>query len=410
MTTRNESKRNPLEAITSSLLALTGIAGTTPAAADAPPEGVRIDYSFSSYNEDSISSSDQFGGDDERYEIEIHQFSYRAPWGEKIDIGLDLAYETMSGASPWFTLLDPNGSGEALQAMSGATIDDDRTDFTLSGNYYLDNGRIGLATGLSTEKDYDAINLSVDWERHFNNKNTTLSAGLGLSFDEIDPTDDPTIDPTRPTSEDKETYTLFVGASQILSRNSLLQGSLTYKYSDGYLSDPYKLVYFTSTTSTGRDLRPDSRHQWALLTRYRRHVPRWNGSFHGDYRVSFDDWGIVSHTLEFAWHQQVLRSLKLVPSLRYYSQSEADFYAPWFTAPGSEQSSDYRLSPYGAFSYGLKAETFFKTPWTGRLGWRAALEVERYVSDGDYALVEVDVENPGLVSFTVVSLNLTTRF
>ena len=70
-------------------------------------------------------------------------------------------------------------------------------------------------------------------------------------------------------------------------------------------------------------------------------------------------------------------------------------------------SSDYRLSPYGALSGRLRAETRFST---GRIDWLASLGWERYVSDADFALGKVTVANPGLVSFHLISVGLTARF
>ena len=134
-----------------------------------------------------------------------------------------------------------------------------------------------------------------------------------------------------------------------------------------------------------------------------------NASLHADYRFFIDDWEITSHTVELAWYQNLFRFLRVIPGIRYYTQSQADFYAPWFDVAPADgfASSDYRLSPYGALSYRIRAETLFTT-W--RLDWRAALSYERYMSSGDLAVSEVAVENPGLVSFNVLSLNFTTRF
>ena len=134
-----------------------------------------------------------------------------------------------------------------------------------------------------------------------------------------------------------------------------------------------------------------------------------NGSLHADYRLYVDDWEMISHTLELGWYQGLWRSLMLVPTFRYYSQSQAEFYAPFFTGSRSDghYTSDYRLSPYGAISFGLKAETAFDT-W--RVRWRAVLAYERYVSGSDLALGKVGVENPGLVSYHLFSLGLTARF
>ena len=50
-------------------------------------------------------------------------------------------------------------------------------------------------------------------------------------------------------------------------------------------------------------------------------------------------------------------SFRLIPSLRYYTQSQADFYAPYYISERSDgyYSSDYRLSPYGALAWRVKA-------------------------------------------------------
>ena len=75
--------------------------------------------------------------------------------------------------------------------MSGATIEDARTDITFTGNYFFDRARTALAIGYSGGNDYQAINGGLDGELSFNDKSTTLSAGGSFSFDTIEPTPDP---------------------------------------------------------------------------------------------------------------------------------------------------------------------------------------------------------------------------
>jgi hypothetical protein len=146
------------------------------------------------------------------------------------------------------------------------------------------------------------------------------------------------------------------------------------------------------------------------LTRYRRHVPQVAGTLHADYRFYADSWNITSHTAELAWYQTLWESLQIVPTLRYYSQSQADFYAVFYTAPRADgyYSSDYRLSPYGAFSWGIEAE--YRVREWARADWLATLSWQQYASDGDLALGHVSVENPGLVSYHVFSVGLKASF
>ena len=95
-----------------------------------------------------------------------------------------------------------------------------------------------------------------------------------------------------------------------------------------------------------------------------------DGSLHLNYRYYRDNWGIRSHTAEVAFDQPLGGGWMLSPQARYYSQSAASFYAPYFTFneaypahPGGPLdrdkiplkyfSSDERLSAFGAVSGSL---------------------------------------------------------
>ncbi len=374
------------------------------AAADSPPVETSADYNYARYVEDDISSSKLApASTGERYEIDIHQLRFLVPVGNRFDLGLDLAYETMSGASPWYV---DDSSGEALQVMSGATIEEERTDVLVSGHYYLDSGRLGATAGVSIENDYLAINGGLSGERNFPGKNTTLSGGVGFSYDEISPEDADQFR-TRQNSEDKQSYSGFASISQVINRHSLIESTINIQHSRGFLSDPYKLVLVGIRPQA--DTRPDERTQISWLTSYRQHFARIDGTVRADYRFYIDDWGTNSHTMELAWHQTLFRNIQIIPSVRYYSQKEADFYAISFPVPRSDgyQTSDYRLSTFGALSWRLKAEAFFEL-W--RIHWLASVSWERYVSSDDLSLHSGGVENPGLVSFNVYSVGLEVRF
>jgi hypothetical protein len=101
--------------------------------------------------------------------------------------------------------------------------------------------------------------------------------------------------------------------------------------------------------------------------------------------------------------------LWLIPSVRYYSQSQADFYAPFFISERSDDlyTSDYRLSPYGALAFRAKAETRFQLynlDFIVNIGW------EKYISGGNLAIQKVGTENPGLVGYQMWSVGLTSKF
>jgi hypothetical protein len=416
-----------LTALTTSALALPGIAGS--ARADAPIERASASSSFSYYKEDNLSPSrffDDGTGSRERYEIFQTQLRFDLPMTDRTDLGLDILFEDMSGASPWYVQAE-TGTGKALQVMSGATIDDQRLDILADVDFFMDNGKDTVSAGVSTEKDYTSFNIGIGAERNLNEKNTTVSTSMAFSYDWLDPTDADDFD-TRPNDEEKWSVDLFFGVSQILSRASTMQVTFNYKHSDGYLSDPYKAIKGIGPLDTLlSDSRPGNKDQLSILLRYRHHFESLASSVHLDGRFYTDDYGINSLTAELAWYQNFFEWLTITPSIRWYSQSKADFYETVLPAgvQPRHRSSDFRLSPYGAVSAKIKAEIeildafdYDAPPWLQRVGVSEGMDLiatvayERYYSDGDISLLDVKEsdEAPGLVRFHVFSVSLNGRF
>lgn len=378
------------------------------ASANAAVDRVTADYSASYYKEDPIRPGDEApGGTRDRYEIYMHQLNAKAPVSafKNVDTDVNVVFESMAGATPYYIEPDPS-TGKPLQVMTGPTVEDQRTDVSLALNRYLEDGRMTLAGGVSSEDDYLAGSFGFDMEKSVAGKNTTLLTGFAASFDTITPTDS-ALYPMRVKKADKQTYSLFAGLAQVVNKNAAVQLSLSYKRANGFLSDPYKEVYVAGQRLA--DSRPGERNQLSLMARYRHHfAPVW-GTLHADYRFYLDDWDIQSHTVEAAWHQS-LWILRIVPSVRYYSQSAANFYAAYFilTPADGLHSSDYRLAPYGSIAYGLKFDMDPQPLWN--VDWRAAFSYQRYISNDDFALGQVQVRNPGLVSYHLFSLSLSGSF
>jgi hypothetical protein len=57
--------------------------------------------------------------------------------------------------------------------------------------------------------------------------------------------------------------------------------------------------------------------------------------------------------LETSWHQNLDTVWAVKPSLRYYTQNAADFYATSFTSATGVGSSDARLGAFGALTASL---------------------------------------------------------
>ena len=377
-------RRSPLAALTISAMSLPAFGATQPVEST-------LSVGVSNYREADIPQHFIASGDHRRYDIDIRQFRLLTPVGRQWSLGLDVSKETMSGASPWATVMGPDGEPELI--MSGATIDDARTEVSVSAAHYGEDYSVALGLTHSKEDDYEAIAPSLSGEWTFNDDLSTLSMGLSWSNDTIEPTDTALFG--RVPREEKRSRSASIGVSQVIDRSSAVYAGFSVTDHAGFLSDPYKL----------RDIRPDERFEWALGVRYRRFLELPNAALHLDYRYYDDDWGINSHTLHTSWYQNVSASFQVVPNLRYYSQSGADFYRPvddFTLALDVDQSSDFRLSAYGAFTFGLKGIV-------QRPEWTVTISADRYLGNEKYGL-SAGPQHPARLAFTLASVVFEVKF
>lgn len=296
-----------------------------------------------------------------------------------------------------------------------------RTQPVFGAKYYFDDATLGVSGGQSNEPDFNSNFGSVNFSQEFNNKLTTVSAGYSYTHNDVtrssgghsdhhsqDPGHNPAIYPELDESSESNGFNL--GLSQVLNKNALLQLSANYTRQSGYLSNPYKYVYvrgevtaeeyyemFNSPETVNwsgitnleivgidlfREVRPNLRNQFSFSTRLNQYIPAVDAALHMDYRYFRDDWGIDSHTMEMKWLQKLPFGLTVTPSLRYYSQSQADFFAPYFLAPRADgmYSSDFRLSGYGALSGGVTVAKQFNR------GIKLELGMEYYTHQGNLKL------------------------
>jgi hypothetical protein len=376
----------------STLLALTSSALLLPAYqaanAEAPPEFTEVGLRYSNYEEDDTASSKTFGGSSERMEVDVAQFHLLAPVADDWSVALDVSWEDMSGASPWF--VGESAEGDSKVVMSGASIEDTRTEVSVTTRYYYDRGSAGFNYSRSDEDDYESDAVAVDASYDSDDGMSTYSASLSASADEIEPTQGVT--PTGTLKDEKDIRSAWVGVSRIVSKRAILRFGLSYTYRDGFLTDPYKL----------NDERPDRRNEWVIQGGYRQFLVAPNAALHVDYRYFNDDWGIDAHTVDIAWHQNVGGRTAIIPFLRYHTQDEADFFANSVDFSERYYADDYRLSAYGAVSLGLKLRHDIGN-------WRLNLAAERYQTNNEWGIYGGE-ESPALVDFWRTSIGLDYRF
>ncbi|MEO0575540.1 MAG: DUF3570 domain-containing protein [Pseudomonadota bacterium] len=386
VTKRTGSKA--LLALTAASMGLPAIAPKS-ARAQTPPEGFSASYRHSQYSEGEQPASQSATGAVERFDITVQQLHLQTPTFGNASVSIDLVSETLSGASPWF--ITPGAEGEPIQTLSGATIDEQRDEINVAANIYGEHARTGMGFSYSTENDYESFGVRFSHSSYSDDKNSTVDFAIGGSVDSITPTQAEGI--VRVLDEGKTNFYGSVGFSHVFNKTLLIGVSGSYSVFEGYLSDPYKLVYVAGDLLP--DARPEDRQQAAFDVRVRKYLPSYDVALHTDYRYYTDSFGVVSNTLKLGAFKNI-GSWQLSAGARVYLQDSANFHANFFEIERQDgyYSSDYRLSDFQSlsFSAGIKKDFGFGA---------IRLNYENYESTGNG-----DSPSPGLVDFAVVSIGI----
>jgi len=299
------------------------------------------------------------------------------------------------------TFTKPSGNSSYTAPANEAPLDDTfkdtRVAFSASWEQALSRmTRMTLGGNLSKEYDYLSLGTSVMFAHDINQRNTTLNAGVSFAHDTIEPEGDiPTpfgiMQPTGTTqprltgTDDKTLIDVLLGVIQVVDKDSLFQVNYSYSQADGYLTDPFKVISIVdgatglpiiedATTNLSQvvfENRPDSRTKHSLYTQYKRNII--GDVMDVSYRYMFDDWEITSHTLDFRYRLKTSETTFWQPHLRYYQQSEAEFFRPYFVSgqqPGVGAdnvyaTSDYRLGEMTTYTIGLEyGEKYHDHGWS----------------------------------------------
>jgi hypothetical protein len=386
--------------LSTAAIALPAIEAEAATVAESPEIGVR----YHSYQEKSIDNnlvrSDQTSL--ERYTIDVNQFMLIVPLSDSFDVNVNYQHETLSGASPWYTTKNENG--EVIQVMSGATISEQRDDFSIKVRHVTGSTSTGFTYAQSTENDYDSESVGLDFSYESEDKLTTYSISGGFSDDVITPTDTENYE-LRPIEEFKESWSIYTGLSQIINKDLIVGFGVSYTNKEGYLSDPYKQVSTPAPLGFIGDSRPDERNAYTFSARARQYINPINGALHIDYRYFSDDWEIESQTINLAWYQNITTNVQLVPFVRLYTQSAAFYYEPFYDEHRQDgyYSTDYRLSAYGAVTLGMKLNVAFEH-------WSFTVSYEDYRSNNKWGTDYSQVANPGLVNFSLFDVGMNYKF
>ena len=302
-----------------------------------------VDYRYESYLEDN-----------DRITVETHSTLFEVTLKPRLlDVKGEFVYDAISGATPYGWSPRPtenNGHVRTTQLV----------EERYAGNVELicQLGPLTLTPqfAISQESDYDSIGLSLNAALALNEKNTTLRAGIAHSGDRVLDAQSTRV------WQDKESWDVLVGVSQLLSPKTILALDFTYGTTDGYLNDPYKYIrfegYFFPTFQ--HETRPDFRDNEIAMVTLTQFFDPLNASAELSYRFYHDSFDVNAHTATVAWYQKIGHHVILAPVFRYYRQTAANFY--YASLPGYEDdpgvpryySADYRLSELESFTYGIQ--------------------------------------------------------
>jgi len=275
-------------------------------------------------------------------------------------------YDAASGASAFSRGIGVNATDvtygnveyEDTRVAGGASLItrfDNRDELTVGFNY-------------SSESDFYSAEGSLEYMHWLtSSKNNSLSLGVSYQSNEILVECDPdsatsSCDAGSGASEAMTNDAINVQASffQNINSESYLKASLFYVGDSGYLSNPYSNVvrnYDGINADVVAENRPDSRTGYGASFKYANAITS-NLSAQIGYRYYTDDWDIDSHTIDTDFYYEPSSNWLIKIGLRYYMQSEANFYSgqkDYFT---NEEfaSSDVRLSDFDAITYKTDVE------------------------------------------------------
>jgi len=384
------------------------LGGVTPAAVQAQEEpGWDFNTSLLYYGEDA----------DRVQDLSISVLATRTFMDDRA-LTMGLTVDALTGATPNGgqyqavpqTFTSPSGNAVFTVPAGTLALDDSFRDtrVAVSANWTQPFSRLyTFDAGLSASKEYDYMHLGANAKisRDFNQRNTTVSAGFAYAADSLNPVGG-TPTPLTPMADvgdlsnrigdqDKDVVDFVVGVTQVISRNLVVQANYSFSDSSGYLNDPYKIVSLVDgitgdvvprTPAPGLqgpsheyvfESRPDQRTKHSLYGQAKYYM---NGKvLDASYRYMTDDWDIDSHTVDLRFRWPVGEKAYLEPHLRYYTQTEANFYQVGLVdgAPlPLYASSDYRLGNFDGITAGLKYG------WTTRNDNDMSVRLELYQQRG----------------------------
>ena len=296
-------------------------------------------------------------------------------------VNVGLVVDTMSGASPTGAVRGDDSAVTLTGASGGdgdisrSTFDDERRQASVRYQQDPDSGlTMSFGALVSQESDYDSAGADVAINKSGAKRQNTYTLGLAYTRDSIYRSDtggtpEPLSNNQNQRSNGKgtrETVEALTGYTRVLNKLTFAQVNVTLGSSNGYHSDPYKVISAADDNdriiANFNDSRPDSRLRLSVLSQLVHQLQNSRDTLRLSYRYYRDDWGIGSHTAALRYRHVFKGKHYIEPHLRIYAQSAADFYQRKLTIDAGQNpllpddgfaSADYRLDKMTSSTLGL---------------------------------------------------------
>ncbi len=225
--------------------------------------------------------------------------------------------------------------------------------------------KITAGAGYSSEHDYSSATLSTSIAQDFNAHNTTVSLAVSGEFDKSTPYGGT---PTPMTAmsgqwkgpgQSRTVLDVVAGLTQVMNRYWLAQLNFSYGTSNGYNTDPYRIISVVDASgqpvNSLYESRPRSRTRESVY--FGNKVNLGDNIIDASFRYFTDDWGIKSTTVQISDRYKVSDLLYVEPQVRWYHQTAASFYHYYLDSRAAVPvyaSSDTRLGTFTGLTYGGK--------------------------------------------------------
>lgn len=261
--------------------------------------------------------------------------------------------------------VDSISSASIDVVTQGSPYEEQRTQWSGSVDYLHADTMMTASYSTSDESDYTSDTFGFSMSQSLFGDLTTVSIGYTYGDDTITSSIDPTF------KDDAQHQNYHISLSQVLTKKLVL--SLIYDgiTDEGFLQSPYRntlVLNDPNNPSAGFNFNvperyPRTRTSNAASANLLYHLP-YRATVNLGYRFYTDDWSIDAHTAEIGYTHPLRDRWILDVGFRYYTQSDADFYADLFERPDQQNfmARDKELSEFQNFtlSFGVSYDLLDK--------------------------------------------------